>query len=160
MLVNTTFHRAVGTAALEDPDISPLGRARSLRAEVALPSGRGRADFLVGTAGGDVWVETKGCTLAEGEVGLFPDAPTSRGRRHMEELTEIARSGGDAAVLFLVMVHGVAELRANWATDPGFATAMEAAAASGVRFHALALALESGAGCRELRFRAAVPVLT
>lgn len=128
VLVNTTFHREIASRFLLGGH-SPLGRVSTLRAEVKSPSGGSRFDFLVN---GCLWLEVKGCTLLENGAAMFPDAPTLRGRKHVNELREIASDGSPAAVLFLVFVNGAEFFTANSRTDPGFAEALEKAVDAGV----------------------------
>jgi sugar fermentation stimulation protein A len=128
VLVNTTFHREIASRFLLGGH-SPLGRVSALRAEVKSPSGGSRFDFLVN---GCLWLEVKGCTLLENGVAMFPDAPTLRGRKHVNELMEIASGGLPAGVLFLVFVNGAEYFTANTETDPLFAEALKKAVSAGV----------------------------
>jgi sugar fermentation stimulation protein A len=82
---------------------------------------------------GELLLEVKSVTLVEGGLALFPDAVTARGRRHVEELTEIVREGGQAAILFVAQREDVREIRAAAAIDPAFARALETAVQAGVR---------------------------
>jgi len=133
ILVNTGYHRRIATALLSGPH-SPLGHAEKVQAEVKAPSGNSRFDFLLND---NIWVETKGCTLKYGRKALFPDAPTSRGVKHVKELTEMALAGVNTAVVFLVFVRDVDCFTANRLTDPEFADALDKAAAAGVQTHAV-----------------------
>ncbi|WP_256128300.1 DNA/RNA nuclease SfsA [Desulfolutivibrio sulfoxidireducens] len=67
---------------------------------------RGRLDARLTGPAGTLLVETKNVTLVEDEVALFPDAPTERGRKHLEELVRVAREGRGngvrAACVFVV----------------------------------------------------------
>ncbi|HOP26647.1 MAG TPA: DNA/RNA nuclease SfsA [Candidatus Sabulitectum sp.] len=128
VLVNTTFHREIASRFLLGGH-SPLGRISALRAEVKSPSGGSRFDFLVNDR---LWLEVKGCTLLKNGVAMFPDAPTLRGRKHVNELMEIASGGSPAGVLFLVFVNGAEYFTANSETDPGFAEALRTAVSAGV----------------------------
>lgn len=95
----------------------------------------GRFDFRLATPTGPVMVEAKSVTLLDEEderTGRFPDAPTTRGRRHVEELTELARQGHRAAVLFVAMRDDVKQIAPNRATDPALAKALATAQAAGV----------------------------
>ncbi|MBS7637348.1 DNA/RNA nuclease SfsA, partial [Candidatus Bathyarchaeota archaeon] len=60
-----------------------------------------------------LFLEVKSCTLVENGVALFPDAPTSRGERHMKTLIK-ALEFGRAAVLFLVQRGDAEVFRPNW----------------------------------------------
>ncbi len=114
-----------------------------VRREVRIPhpAGNGvvsRIDFrLSHPQGGVCWVETKSVTLVH-EDGLaeFPDAPTLRGRRHLEELAALAQQGDRSVVVFIVQRPDARLLRANRATDPAFAAALEQAVAQGVEVYA------------------------
>ncbi len=64
--------------------------------------GRSRFDFLLADGVGEIIVEVKSCTLVGKEVAMFPDAVTERGARHLKELSNLARQGRRAAVLFVV----------------------------------------------------------
>lgn len=105
------------------------------------PSANGvvsRVDFRLSRPDGPAcWVETKSVTLVH-EDGLaeFPDAPTTRGRRHVEELAALAAQGDRACVVFIVQRPDATRLRANQATDPAFAQALAQAAAQGVEVYA------------------------
>ena len=82
-------------------------------------------------------MEVKGCTLKIGGVGYFPDAPTERGVKHLQELMRARSEGYRAAAAFVIQMNGVAEVRANRATHPEFADALEDARAAGVEILAL-----------------------
>jgi len=119
---------------------------RSVRSEVNVPernepdehsrrtTTRSRIDFLVEDhAGLPVWVEVKSVTLVEGGIARFPDAPTERGLRHLEELAALIEDGNArATVVFVVQRPDAGMLEPNRATDPLFALALAEAAAKGV----------------------------
>jgi len=83
------------------------------------------------------WLEVKSVTLAEGDVGLFPDSPTERGRRHLDELTRLRREGARAALLFLVQRADCRSVSPADAIDPAYGDALRAADAAGVELFAL-----------------------
>lgn len=99
--------------------------------------GASRLDFCLKDARRTKYVEVKGVTLEEGGKVYFPDAPTARGVKHLEELTRIRREGMEAAVLFVVQMKGVSSFSPNDATDPAFGKALRQAAAAGVEVAAL-----------------------
>ena len=132
ILVNSGLHRKISYAILSDPAISPLGAARRIDPEVMF--GKSRLDYrILAASGSTVWVEVKGCTLARDGVALFPDAPTSRGTRHVRELVEISAQGDRAALLILIFQHNVRCFAPNSETDPEFAAAFHEAVADGVK---------------------------
>lgn len=99
--------------------------------------GASRLDFCLKDSHRTKYVEVKGVTLEEGGKVYFPDAPTARGVKHLEELTRIRREGMEAAVLFVVQMKGVSSFSPNDATDPAFGKALRQAAAAGVEVAAL-----------------------
>lgn len=100
------------------PRIPELEGFRISSREVRL--GRSRVDFLLESpSGGKLFLEVKGCTLFHGGIALFPDAPTARGLRHLEDLS----ASGRGAILFLVQ--GKAKLFSpNFHTDLAFSRAL------------------------------------
>ena len=95
--------------------------------------GGSRIDFAMERGDERYLTEVKGCTLENGGVGYFPDAPTERGVKHLHELIRAAREGWKAAVAFVIQMEGVEEVRPNTATHPEFGAALAEARAAGVR---------------------------
>ncbi|MGN1369830.1 MAG: DNA/RNA nuclease SfsA [Aristaeellaceae bacterium] len=78
-------------------------------------------------------IEVKGVTLFdENGLACFPDAPTSRGTKHLQGLIRAAQSGMEAAVCFVIMREDAVGLIPNDRTDPAFSAALRKAAAAGV----------------------------
>ena len=100
--------------------------------------GRSRLDFYVeAPSHKPTLVEVKGVTLLEGDLALFPDAPTLRGVKHLHELTACVEAGYDAWVLFILQMKGARRLRPNDQTDPAFGQALREAANGGVKILAV-----------------------
>lgn len=95
--------------------------------------GESRIDFYMERSGERHLMEVKGCTLAENGVGLFPDAPTKRGAKHLRELARAAGLGYHAAVAFVIMLNGVERAEPNAAVDPEFAEEFARAVSAGVK---------------------------
>lgn len=89
--VNTLRANALAAEVLHSGRSDVFGPLQDIRAEVALPAGGTRIDFLAHNAQGALWVEVKSVTMAHAGVAQFPDAPTERGRKHLQALTAIAR---------------------------------------------------------------------
>ena len=107
--------------------------------------GESRLDFLFAGCRGPLYVEVKCVTLVtEGKRARFPDAPTERGRRHLEELTRLAEKGGEAGVLFLIQRHDAGAFSPHDAMDPLFGTALRRAREAGVMVHAWCCLVEPG----------------
>lgn len=94
--------------------------------------GASRIDFYLEREGKPAWMEVKGCTLELEGVGYFPDAPTERGRKHLLELMEAAKTAG-AVIAFVIPMPGVREVYANRKTDPKFAETLDLVSRNGVK---------------------------
>ena len=101
-----------------------------LRPETAW--GGSRFDFYWEAGEHRGFVEVKGVTLERDGLALFPDAPTLRGVKHLEELAAARSAGYEAAVCFVIQMKGPRAFRPNDDTHPQFGTALRAAAAAGV----------------------------
>ena len=112
-----------------------LGKIEDLRAETV--HGDSRFDFSFYKDGKRCFLEVKGVTLEQGGICAFPDAPTERGVKHLQGLTQAAREGYGAYVLFVIQMAEVQYLQPNDATDPAFGKALREAAASGVQLLAM-----------------------
>ena len=100
--------------------------------------GGSRFDFYYETAAGEKgFVEVKGCTLEEYGLASFPDAPTERGVKHIEELTHCLSEGYRAMILFIVKMKDVTHLEPNDRTHPAFGEALRKAQNAGVRIEAV-----------------------
>ena len=94
--------------------------------------GSSRLDFYVESEKEKCFVEVKGVTLENNGVASFPDAPTERGRRHLEELITAKEQGYRAVVLFVVQMKGCRCFVPNADNDPDFAEALRTARSKGV----------------------------
>ncbi len=99
--------------------------------------GTSRFDFYAEASLHHWFIEVKGVTLEENGVARFPDAPTARGARHLRELCRAVDQGYRALALFVIQMKGVVRFEPNARTDPGFAQALEEAAAHGVQLLAV-----------------------
>lgn len=95
--------------------------------------GKSRFDFYYERGNGKSgYLEVKGVTLEKKGVALFPDAPTERGVKHIEELIQAKKEGYEAAILFVIQMKNVKQFVPNWETHPVFGQALCRAAAEGV----------------------------
>ena len=81
----------------------------------------------------EFFVEVKGVTLEENNVVRFPDAPTTRGVKHLSELEDAVKSGYEAYVLFVVQMKGVSHFEPNYKTHKEFGEALKKASKNGVK---------------------------
>ena len=94
----------------------------------------------------------KGVTLEENGHARFPDAPTQRGVKHLEELVACRAAGYEAAVCFIIQMEGMVDFAPNDVTHPAFGAALRQAAAAGVQVLAMECTVtpDSLQVCREI----------
>lgn len=71
-----------------------------------------------------IFIEVKGVTLEENNVAMFPDAPTIRGVKHINELIKASREGYEAYIIFLIQMEGIIKFKPNDQTHPEFGEAL------------------------------------
>ena len=95
--------------------------------------GDSRIDFYMRKGNQEYLMEVKGCTLEIDGIGYFPDAPTTRGVKHLRELIKAKRAGYECAVAFVIQMEGINEVRPNIDTHPEFGVALQEAKEAGVK---------------------------
>lgn len=118
--------------ALVDPALIPeVADAGPLRAEVNVPDEPMRADFRL--EGDGRFVEVKNVTAAvEAGIAVFPDAPSTRGVRHLAVLQRLVERGSGGMLVFCAQRADVEEIRPADTIDPAYGEALRAARHAGV----------------------------
>lgn len=96
-----------------------------------------RFDFYIESNEKKIFTEIKGVTLEENGVVMFPDAPTERGLKHINELVECVKHGYEAYVFFVVQMKNCKYFTPNKRTHKEFADALVFARNNGVNIQAL-----------------------
>lgn len=94
--------------------------------------GNSRFDFYIENGTRKAFMEVKGVTLEENGIVRFPDAPTERGVKHIQELAACTKAGYEAYIFFVIQMKGVRFMEPNDQTHPAFGEALRKAAAEGV----------------------------
>ena len=131
--VDTAVPNRVVKEALMSCQIAELDRYTTVRPEV--PYGeKSRVDFLLSEPGlPQAYVEVKNVHLRRADDWAeFPDSVTTRGARHLDELSRMVAQGHRAVMLYLVQRTDCARFRLAGDLDPAYARAFEAARAAGV----------------------------
>ena len=123
---------AVTEEALRDGSLClpGIGRAEMVKREVVF--GDSRFDFYLEAGKKRAFLEVKGVTLEQEGICKFPDAPTERGIKHIEELIRAKSAGYEAALLFVIQMEEARFLLPNDATHPAFGEALRQAETAGV----------------------------
>lgn len=89
--------------------------------------------FDIYLEGNDKWlIEVKGVTLENDGLGMFPDAPTTRGAKHVSELTHSITDGFRPMVIFICQTSDIKSFTPNSSTDEKFSNALLDAHRAGV----------------------------
>ena len=105
-------------------------RPQNVRREVRY--GESRFDLSFTDCGQPWFMEVKGVTLDVNGTAMFPDAPTERGIKHLDELGAAVKDGYGAAVLFVIQMKGISAFTPHAERHPEFAEALKRAKKNGV----------------------------
>ncbi|NYB52089.1 MAG: DNA/RNA nuclease SfsA [Methanobacteriaceae archaeon] len=145
VLINSGFHSDLAAELIRSKAVPELSAYHVERREYTF--GKSRVDFLLTVDEVDniskkrsnsaedereilrnrMLLEVKGCTLVDNGRGRFPDAPTIRGKRHLEELIKAKKQGMNSTVLFLIPREDVEVFSPNWEMDPEFSKTLSLA---------------------------------
>ena len=92
-----------------------------------------RFDFYIEANDKKIFVEVKGVTLEKDGAVFFPDAPTERGVKHIQELMACLQDGYDAYIFFVVQMKGVTHFSPHDETHKAFGDALREAEKAGVK---------------------------
>jgi sugar fermentation stimulation protein A len=130
---------AIAQRALEAEAFAPFAGYAKIEREVSVAEGS-RFDFRLSEhpeTHAVCWIEVKSVTLCAGRRARFPDAVTTRGRRHLEHLMKRHRAGDRAALLYIVQRGDADSVAPADDIDPDYAATLREAANAGVEIHAL-----------------------
>ena len=114
--------------------LAQFGDYLEVRREVTF--GDSRLDLMLEGPPGRCYIEAKSVTLVEKGVGLFPDAPTVRGVKHLHTLETVLEAGHRAAVIFVIQRPDASSFATSDPSDPDLAAAFRSAVAAGVEGYA------------------------
>lgn len=121
-------------AALKNHDLPEFSKYHQITPEYTY--GDTRFDFLLANKDARCFLEVKSCTLVKDGVAMFPDAPTERGRKHLNALIKAQTEGYRACILFLIQRSDATLFTPNIETDPKFGQTLNEAVLEGVEAYA------------------------
>ncbi|MBI5679518.1 MAG: DNA/RNA nuclease SfsA [Methanobacterium sp.] len=131
VLINSGFHSDIAADLIDSGLIDEFKGYSVKKREYTY--GKSRIDFLLSNKNEEeMLLEVKGCTLVEEGHALFPDAPTVRGKKHVDELTCAKKEGLNASILFLILCEDAERFSPNQVMDHEFSNALENAYNLGV----------------------------
>lgn len=132
MLVNmdSQVPNTVVYNALVQNKIPGLENLTNIRREVTF--GNSRFDLYFESQYQKGFIEVKGVTLENNGLSMFPDAPTTRGTKHVLEMIEAVKEGYKGIIFFLIQMKGPKSFELNWSMDKNFSEAVKLASENGV----------------------------
>ena len=116
--------------ALKENKIERLQNLISVKKEVTFANSR--FDIYFESESQKGFIEVKGVTLENDTISMFPDAPTTRGTKHVLEMIEVVKQGYRGIIFFLIQMKGPKGFRLNWNMDQAFSEAVKLASCNGV----------------------------
>lgn len=133
--VNTSLPNQVMKLALENRIFPQLGDYIIVKPEVRYgQNNNSRVDFLLtgNSKNCPIYVEVKNVTWADGNVARFPDAVTTRGQKHLQELIRIVAAGERAVMLYFINRNDCTFFAPGDSIDPVYGNKLREAIACGV----------------------------
>ncbi|HBO37856.1 MAG TPA: DNA/RNA nuclease SfsA [Pasteurellaceae bacterium] len=137
--INTHRSNQLVQEALQNGQIKELAMYDHILPEVKYGAENSRIDFLLKANGRpDCYVEVKSVTLVDGNIGMFPDAVTTRGQKHVRELMEMKRQGHRAVIFFAGLHNGFNCFKTAQSIDPEYDKLLHQAIKEGVEVYCYA----------------------
>jgi sugar fermentation stimulation protein A len=128
--INTSNPNKLAFEAVRNNEIEGLQGYISVRREVSF--GDSRFDLYAENETEQCFIEVKNVTLKEGCYALFPDAVTSRGKKHLETLIMAKKEGFRGVMLYIIQRMDVSVFAPAREIDPAYAAALKKAVEAGV----------------------------
>ena len=130
--INTQIPNKLVKSAIENGEIEELAGFNRVRAEVKT-SEHTRLDLVLEhPTGRKCYVEIKNCTLVEDGLAQFPDAVTTRGQKHLDELVHLVDQGHRGVIFYLIQRMDARRFSPAHAIDPVYADKLRQARERGV----------------------------
>lgn len=136
-LIDTQFQMRAFEQCLEQRLLPWLRDAYAWKRNVRL--NRSVIDYRLQCGGDEVYLEVKSAVLRRGRYAMYPDCPSTRGRRHIQELTEYVRRGGKACIVFVAALPDVECFRPNHNADARLALLLANAHHAGVEVRSVGM---------------------
>ncbi len=128
--INTNIPNKLAVHLLAGPGIPGLEGYDFMSKEVTIYDSR--IDVLAVKNGDRCYIEVKNVTMKGDEYALFPDAVTTRGKKHLETLMRIKKEGMRAVMLYVIQRMDVEKFDAAKEIDPEYAETLNLAVEKGV----------------------------
>ena len=141
--VNTHLANKIVAEGLKNNSFKEFNSLKSIKSEVFYNK-ETRFDFLVNKNNKNIFIEVKNVTLFRNKkVSEFPDAPTSRGIKHIKTLIDASKKGYKSYILFLVQIENIKYFKIAKDIDKDYYDNYLIAKKAGVQFIAYKCKIDS-----------------
>ncbi|HCY87655.1 MAG TPA: DNA/RNA nuclease SfsA [Desulfobacteraceae bacterium] len=156
--INTMVPNRLVRAAAEHLAIEELAMYSKVQSEVKTSEGTRLDLMLTDEQGHRCYIEIKNCTLVEDGLAMFPDAVTTRGQKHLEELVGLKKAGHRAVIFYLIQRMDAACFTPAAAIDPAYAEKLIRAADCGVEIITRDVVIDPESVPGRISLRNSIPV--
>ncbi len=157
LLLNSSFHNRLVQELIENKKIKELEDFHVHKPEYTY--GNSRLDFLLKNCSNkDMFLEVKGCTLVINKIAKFPDAPTTRGKKHVDELIKIRKENLLSTIIILILQNSAETFTPNYETDPEFSLSLEQAYHNDVKILPVHILTKFENNCLKLSYDKILPI--
>lgn len=128
--INTSHPNKIAFDAVVGEEIEKLKGYTTVKREVK--KGKSRIDIYAANEQEECFIEVKNVTMKSGQKAIFPDAVTSRGLKHLEELMQAKQEGYRAVMLYVIQRMDVQSFGMADAIDPAYGAKLREALIAGV----------------------------
>ncbi|MCU4156958.1 DNA/RNA nuclease SfsA [Carboxylicivirga sp. A043] len=128
--INTSHPNLIAFEAIKNGSIEQLRGYKHVQREVKV--GNSRIDIMAQNENETCFIEVKNVTMKEGDYARFPDAVTTRGKKHLDELIQLKKEGIRAVMLYIIQRSDVSIFAPAHTIDPTYALALQEAYKLGV----------------------------
>lgn len=132
--INTGIPNVLVYEAIRDQQIEGLETYTEAKREVKFEDSR--FDVFAKNDQEECFIEVKNVSMKVGEYARFPDAVTTRGRKHLETLIRVKELGMRAVMFYVIQRSDVSAFGPAYDIDPAYAKALKKAVDNGVELFA------------------------
>lgn len=157
VLLNSSYHNQLVSEIIKGKKINEIKDFHIHKPEYTYKNSR--LDFLLkDDMNNDLYLEVKGCTLVEEGLAKFPDAPTKRGKKHVDELIKIRKKSLNSAIIILILQNTAKFFTPNFETDKAFSDSLKEAYENDVKIFPIHIITEYKTNTLHLTYDKILPI--
>ena len=133
--INTVVPNLLVYEAVKNQQIDDLRGYTFVKREVKFDDSR--FDVFASNEDGECFIEVKNVSMKVGEYARFPDAVTTRGKKHLNTLMKVKKEGKRAVMVYVIQRTDVTKFAAAFDIDPEYGKTLKEAFGNGVEVYAI-----------------------